>query len=52
VLRTVPRLDSGAKRRAALRGYRDGARGPYPGPRRLAWRTIARMTRLGRPPVF
>jgi GT2 family glycosyltransferase len=52
VLRTVPRLDSGAKRRAALRGYRDGARGPYPGRRALSWRTIARMTRLGRPPVF
>jgi GT2 family glycosyltransferase len=52
LLRTVPRLDSGAKRRAALRGYRDGARGPYPGRRPLSWRTIARMTRLGRPPVF
>ena len=52
VLRTVPRLDSGARRRAALRGYRDGARGPYPGRRRLSARTLARMTRLGRPPVF
>ena len=52
VLRTVPRLDSGARRRAALRGYRDGARGPHPGRRRLSARTLARMTRLGRPPVF
>jgi GT2 family glycosyltransferase len=52
LLRTVPRLDSGAKRRAALRGYRDGARGPYPGRRPLRARTLARMTRLGRPPVF
>ena len=41
LLRTVPRLDSGAKRRAALRGYRDGARGPYPG-RQAAERADAR----------
>jgi GT2 family glycosyltransferase len=52
VLRTLPRLDAGAKRRAALRGYRDGLRGPYPGRRPLRARTLARMTRLGRPPIF
>lgn len=37
--------------RAAARGYRDGMCQPA-GPRRpLRWRTIWRMTRLGRPPV-
>jgi GT2 family glycosyltransferase len=50
-LRTVPRLDSAAKRRSALRGYRDGLRGPCPGRRPLSARTLARMTRLGRPPI-
>jgi GT2 family glycosyltransferase len=52
LLRTVPRLDTGGKRRAALRGYRDGLRGPFPGRRPLHARTLARMTRLGRPPIF
>jgi GT2 family glycosyltransferase len=52
LLRTLPRLDSGPKRQAALRGYRDGLRGPFPGRRPLRARTLARMTRLGRPPVF
>jgi GT2 family glycosyltransferase len=51
VFRTLPRLGSGAKRRAALRGYRDGLRGPCRGRRPLSARTLARMTRLGRPPV-
>jgi GT2 family glycosyltransferase len=50
-MRTLPRLDSPAKRRAALRGYRDGLRGPGPGRRPLGVRTLARMTRLGRPPI-
>src|SRR4051812_12178599 len=50
-VRTLPRLDSGAKRRAALRGYRDGLRGPCSGRRPLSLRTLARMTRIGRPPV-
>jgi GT2 family glycosyltransferase len=51
-LRTLARLDTGAKRRAALRGYRDGLRGPCPGRRPLRRRTLLRMTRLGRPPVL
>lgn len=51
-LRQLPRLDSGARRRSALRGYRDGMRGPG-GPRKpLRARTLWRMTRIGRPPVF
>jgi GT2 family glycosyltransferase len=38
--------------RDAVRGYRDGIR-RSPGPRRtLRWRTIWRMTRIGRPPVI
>ncbi len=50
-LRTLPHLDSRDKRRAALRGYREGFR--EPGPRsRLKASTLLRMTRLGRPPVF
>jgi GT2 family glycosyltransferase len=51
-VRTIPRLDAGRKRRAALRGYRDGLTGPYAGRRPLRPRTLLRMTRLGRPPVF
>jgi GT2 family glycosyltransferase len=51
-VRTLPRLDSGAKRRAALRGYRDGLSGDYGERRRLRAKTLRRMARLGRPPVF
>jgi GT2 family glycosyltransferase len=47
-VRTLPRVDA----RAALRGYRDGARGPYPQHRKLRPRTLWRMTRAGRPPVI
>jgi GT2 family glycosyltransferase len=50
-LRTLRRLDSPAKRRAALRGYRDGMRGPCGGRHPLSARTLVRMTRIGRPPV-
>jgi GT2 family glycosyltransferase len=40
-----------AAARDVLRGYRDGIR-EDPGPRRpVRWRTIWRMTRLGRPPL-
>jgi GT2 family glycosyltransferase len=50
VARTLPHLDTRGKRRAALRGYRDGFRAP--GERsRLRARTLWRMARLGRPPV-
>jgi GT2 family glycosyltransferase len=35
-----------------LRGYRDGLRQPPGDTRRLRWRTIWRMTTVGRPPVF
>ena len=47
-LRTVFRVNA----RAALRGYRDGARGPYPRRRKLRAGTLWRMTRAGRPPVI
>jgi GT2 family glycosyltransferase len=46
--RTLPRGNA----RAALRGYRDGARGPYPQRQKLRARTLWRMTRVGRPPVI
>jgi GT2 family glycosyltransferase len=46
--RTLPRGNA----RAALRGYRDGVRGPYPERRKLRARTLWRMTRAGRPPVI
>ena len=36
----------------ALRGYRDGVRGPYPERRKLRARTLWRMARVGRPPVI
>lgn len=51
VLRALPRYDTAARRRAALRGYRDGLRGPAQR-RRLRWSTLWRMTRIGRPPVL
>jgi GT2 family glycosyltransferase len=51
-LRTLPLLRSSGRLRAALRGYRDGVRGPC-GPRRpLPPSTLLRMARLGRPPIL
>jgi GT2 family glycosyltransferase len=50
-LRSFPRATTGARRRAALRGYRDGFRGSVQR-RPLKLRTLWRMTRLGRPPVL
>lgn len=51
--RTAPLLRSPARARAALRGYRDGLRGPGSGPRqRLRLRTLLRMVRAGRPPII
>jgi GT2 family glycosyltransferase len=46
--RTLPRVNA----RSALRGYRDGLRGPYPERRKLRARTLWRMTKVGRPPVI
>jgi GT2 family glycosyltransferase len=50
--RTLPRARSADDARAALRGYRDGVRGPYPERQKLRARTLWRMTRVGRPPVI
>jgi GT2 family glycosyltransferase len=51
-VRTLPRLQSWGDARDALRGYRDGLRGPA-GPRRpLRARTLWRMLRAGRPPIM
>jgi GT2 family glycosyltransferase len=50
-LRTLPLLRSRERAQAALRGYRDGLRGPCGGRRPLRARTLWRMTRAGRPPV-
>jgi GT2 family glycosyltransferase len=47
-VRTLPRVNA----RAALRGYLDGVRGPYPERRKLRARTLWRMTRGGRPPLI
>jgi GT2 family glycosyltransferase len=47
-VRTLPRVNA----RSALRGYRDGVRGPYPERRKLRARTLWQMTRVGRPPVI
>lgn len=38
--------------RQLLRGYRDGLRMPCGRRRPISWRTVARMTRAGRPPVI
>jgi GT2 family glycosyltransferase len=51
-LRALPRLDTRARRQAALRGYRDGMRGDCGGRRPLRVSTLWRMTRIGRPPVL
>jgi len=51
-LRTLPLLRSRARLRAALRGYRDGLRGPCGARRPLRARTVWRMTRAGRPPII
>jgi GT2 family glycosyltransferase len=50
--RTLPRLRSLQHVRAALRGYRDGMRGPFGSRHRLSASTLWRMTRAGRPPVI
>jgi GT2 family glycosyltransferase len=51
-LRTLPRMRSRDAVRDAARGYRDGMRQPC-GPRsRLRLRTLAQMTRAGRPPIM
>jgi GT2 family glycosyltransferase len=52
VVRTLPLVRSRARARAALRGYRDGLRGPCGERRPLRARTLWRMTRIGRPPVI
>jgi GT2 family glycosyltransferase len=51
-VRTLPLVRSRTRARAALRGYRDGLRGPCGGRRPLRARTLWRMTRIGRPPVI
>jgi GT2 family glycosyltransferase len=51
-LRSLPRLRSGGNARDALRGYRDGLRGPGGARKPLRVRTLWRMTRAGRPPIM
>jgi GT2 family glycosyltransferase len=52
VLRSLPRLRSRRDAREALRGYRDGLRGPGGERRPLSAGTLWRMTRAGRPPIM
>jgi GT2 family glycosyltransferase len=52
VLRTLPRLRSRQDALEALRGYRDGLRGPAGERRTLRAGTLWRMTRAGRPPIM
>jgi GT2 family glycosyltransferase len=51
-LRSLPRLRSRADARDALRGYRDGLRGPGGVRKPLKAGTLWRMTRAGRPPIM
>jgi GT2 family glycosyltransferase len=51
-LRTLPRLRSRTDVRDALRGYRDGLRGPAGDRKPLKAGTLWRMTRAGRPPIM
>lgn len=49
----MARAPSAGARRDVLRGLRAGFREPAPEPAaRIGWATVARMTRLGRPPVI
>ena len=52
LLRTAPGLARAGLLRAALRGYRDGVRGPSGPRRKLKAATLWRMTRSGRPPIL
>jgi GT2 family glycosyltransferase len=52
VLRTLPRVRSRQDAREALRGYRDGLRGPGGERKPLKAGTLWRMTRAGRPPIM
>jgi len=49
--RSAPRLQRAGLLRDALRGYRDGMRGPSGPRRKLKAATLWRMTRDGRPPI-
>jgi GT2 family glycosyltransferase len=51
-LRTLPRLRSRENARDALRGYKDGLRGPGGTRKPLKAGTLWRMTRAGRPPIL
>jgi len=46
------RLRNGAAAAGTFRGYRDGVRLPAGQRRPLQWRTVWRMTRMGRPPFI
>jgi hypothetical protein len=52
LLRTLPRLRARRDVQDALRGYRDGLRGPAGDRRPLRARTLWRMARAGRPPIM
>jgi hypothetical protein len=52
MVRTLPRLRSARNAREALRGYRDGLRGPGGERKPLKAGTLWRMTRAGRPPIM
>jgi GT2 family glycosyltransferase len=52
VLRTLPRVRWRQNAREALRGYRDGLRGPGGMRKPLKAGTLWRMTRAGRPPIM
>ena len=51
-LRSLPRVRSSGHVREALRGYRDGLRGPGGERKPLKAYTLVRMTRAGRPPIM
>jgi GT2 family glycosyltransferase len=51
-LRTALTLRSGDEASEVVRGYRDGLRQPSGQRKPVSWRTIWRMTRMGRPPIF
>ncbi|MER5974572.1 glycosyltransferase family 2 protein [Streptomyces sp. NPDC002055] len=52
VLLTLWRFRDRSALRASLDGFREGLRGGYGERSPMSWRTVLRLTRAGRPPIF
>ncbi|WP_446040137.1 glycosyltransferase family 2 protein [Streptomyces sp. SID1121] len=52
ILLTLWRVRDTSARRSSLTGFREGLRGGHGDRRPMTWRTVARLTRAGRPPIL